>query len=73
MSQSELPHQKVQGGMKSMLKAIQRPFNPKFFRPSVDSVRCIHIGFRKMANVASTYSDPIHIAVIGGTGLQSLP
>ncbi|GAM89361.1 hypothetical protein ANO11243_073980 [Dothideomycetidae sp. 11243] len=26
-----------------------------------------------MANIASTYADPIRIAVIGGTGLQSLP
>ncbi|KAK8189848.1 nucleoside phosphorylase domain-containing protein [Phyllosticta capitalensis] len=28
---------------------------------------------RIMANVATSYSDPVHIAVIGGTGLQSLP
>ncbi|KAF2171486.1 hypothetical protein M409DRAFT_35801 [Zasmidium cellare ATCC 36951] len=33
----------------------------------------IHIGFRKMANVADHYNDPVSIAVIGGTGLQSLP
>ncbi|KAB2569397.1 hypothetical protein BFW01_g7296 [Lasiodiplodia theobromae] len=26
-----------------------------------------------MANVATSYADPVHIAVIGGTGLQSLP
>ncbi|KAF2091330.1 Methylthioadenosine phosphorylase [Saccharata proteae CBS 121410] len=26
-----------------------------------------------MANAATTYPDPVHIAVIGGTGLQSLP
>ncbi|KAF2456855.1 putative 5'-methylthioadenosine phosphorylase [Lineolata rhizophorae] len=26
-----------------------------------------------MADISSTYSDPIHIAVIGGTGLQHLP
>ncbi|GAB7349455.1 hypothetical protein MBLNU459_g8556t1 [Dothideomycetes sp. NU459] len=26
-----------------------------------------------MSNIATSYSDPVHIAVIGGTGLQSLP
>ncbi|KAF2726161.1 Methylthioadenosine phosphorylase [Polychaeton citri CBS 116435] len=36
-------------------------------------LRAIHIGFRRMANIATTYSDPVRIAVIGGTGVQSLP
>ncbi|KAF2744891.1 S-methyl-5'-thioadenosine phosphorylase [Sporormia fimetaria CBS 119925] len=35
--------------------------------------RSIAIPYRKMAGVPSTYSDPVHIAVIGGTGIQSLP
>ncbi|KXT02601.1 hypothetical protein AC578_10681 [Pseudocercospora eumusae] len=36
------------------------------------SARQVHIGFRRMANIADHYEDPISIAVIGGTGLQSL-
>ncbi|PIB01571.1 S-methyl-5'-thioadenosine phosphorylase [Cercospora beticola] len=42
-----------------------------FIRP-LQSLRRVHIGFRKMTNVADHYDDPISIGVIGGTGLQSL-
>ncbi|WPG98617.1 Hypothetical protein R9X50_00141000 [Acrodontium crateriforme] len=48
-------------------------FMLRSFLPLTNShIRNIHIGFRKMANIADSYSDPIRIAVIGGTGLQSL-
>jgi hypothetical protein len=42
----------------AMLKGIQlqRPLRIKSFRPTIHSVRYIHIGFRKMSNVASTYT-----------------
>lgn len=45
----------------------------RLFHTSPTARRQIHIGFRKMANIASSYDGPIPIAVIGGTGLQSLP
>jgi 5'-methylthioadenosine phosphorylase len=35
--------------------------------------RSISLPYRKMAGVPSTYDSPVHIAVIGGTGIQSLP
>ncbi|KAJ9640484.1 S-methyl-5-thioadenosine phosphorylase [Coniosporium tulheliwenetii] len=35
--------------------------------------RTVFLGYRKMAGVADSYADPVRIAVIGGTGLQSLP
>ncbi|KAF2767273.1 Methylthioadenosine phosphorylase [Teratosphaeria nubilosa] len=48
-------------------------FIPSSSKSAILTVRDIHIGFRIMANIASTYDDPIRIAVIGGTGLQHLP
>jgi len=55
---TKFPTKKFKVGWKSMLKAIQlqRPLKLKSFRPSIPAVRYVHIGFRKMANVASTYS-----------------
>jgi hypothetical protein len=55
---NKFPTKKFKVGWKSMFKGIQlqQPLKLKFSRPSIQAVRYIHIGFRKMANVASTYS-----------------
>jgi hypothetical protein len=54
---NKFPTKKFPGGM-AMLKGIQLPraLKLKSFRPTIHSVRYIHIGFRKMSNVASTYT-----------------
>ncbi|ORX92928.1 nucleoside phosphorylase domain-containing protein [Clohesyomyces aquaticus] len=35
--------------------------------------RSLSVPYRRMAGVPTTYDGPVHIAVIGGTGVQSLP
>ncbi|TKX21117.1 S-methyl-5'-thioadenosine phosphorylase [Elsinoe australis] len=51
------------------------PLTSLFTKPlhlTTTFTRTIRLRTPTMANVATTYSDPIRIAVIGGTGLQSL-
>lgn len=44
----------------SKLIQRQRPLNLTFSDPTIQSIRCVHIGFRKMANVADSYSGNRH-------------
>ncbi|KAF2097804.1 Methylthioadenosine phosphorylase [Rhizodiscina lignyota] len=49
-----------------------RPLKNFTYLPLINQ-RTIYIGSRRMAGVANTYNEPVHIGVIGGTGLQHLP
>ncbi|KAF1999216.1 Methylthioadenosine phosphorylase [Amniculicola lignicola CBS 123094] len=50
---------------------LSRVIIPRYL--SLSFWRSITLPYRKMAGLPSTYDGAIHIAVIGGTGIQSLP
>ncbi|KAF2849513.1 S-methyl-5'-thioadenosine phosphorylase [Plenodomus tracheiphilus IPT5] len=57
-----------------MLRRVQSLHNtiiPRLL--SYTTSRTISLPYRRMAGVPSTYDGPVHIAVIGGTGISSLP